>query len=186
MKVLVAYVSGYGATAEVAKEIAQVLARDHQVEVKSAAAVKSLAPYEAVVLGSSMRTGRWLGGLPRFLGRFHRELTEKSLALFAVCLTARTLEGSRRVLSESLPRLLARHPQISPVATAAFGGVLDFERYNLALRMLMRRMAAEDGLPTSGLVDLRNWQAIREWAAALAAQLSDAGTKAVAPDPPVG
>lgn len=175
MKVLVTYASGFGATAEVAREIAQVLSQSHQVDLVPAGEVRSLEPYEAVVVGSSMRAGRWLGGLTRFLGRFHRELARRPLAFFAVCLTARTLEGSKRVLAENLPALLKRYPELHPIATVAFGGVIDFDRYNLAVRTIMRAAARQEGLPTSGFQDFRDWEAIRAWAAELGAKLS-AGT----------
>jgi menaquinone-dependent protoporphyrinogen oxidase len=173
MKILVAHASGFGATTEVAKEIAKILGEAHQVELLPVARVRSLEGYDAVVVGSSLRAGRWLGGLTRFVARFHRELPEKPLALFAVALTARTLEGSRRVLAESLPRLLGRYPQIRPVTTQAFGGVIDYERYNLAVRAIMRKAARDEGLPTSGFVDFRDWEAIRTWARDLSAQFSE-------------
>ncbi|NLO73695.1 MAG: hypothetical protein GX100_06235 [candidate division WS1 bacterium] len=171
MRVLIAYASGFGATAEVAKEIGKVLAESHTVEVQPMAKVQSLAPFDAVLLGSSIRAGRWLGGLPRFLQRFRRELETTPFAIFAVALTARTLEGSRRLLAESLPQLLQRFPELEPFASQAFGGVLDYDRYNLAVRMVMRRVAQSEGLPTSGLQDFRDWQAIRAWAQELSQQL---------------
>jgi menaquinone-dependent protoporphyrinogen IX oxidase len=93
------------------------------------------------------------------------------VAIFAVALTARTLDGSRRVLAESLPPLLARYPDLHPVSTQAFGGVLDYDRYNLAVRVLMRKAAEREGWPTSGFQDFRDWQAIRAWALQLSADL---------------
>jgi len=122
VRVLVAYASGFGATAEIAKEIAKILAETHAVELHALSSVRSLAPYDAVVLGSSLRSGRWLGGMTRFLVRFRRDLSTRAVAIFAVSLTARSLEGSRRVLAESLPPLLARYPSLQPFATQAFGG----------------------------------------------------------------
>ena len=172
MRVLVAHASGYGATQEVAKEIAGVLAHEHQVDLHPLGQVKSLEAYDAVVIGSSFRAGRWLGAMNRFLGRFQAELSRKLVVIFTVCLTARTQEGSRRVVGEFMPKLLARFPEVKPLTTEAFGGVLDFQRYSPVLRAMMRRVATQEGLPTAGLQDFRDWQAIRQWAQDLSRQLT--------------
>ena len=173
MKILVAYVSGFGATAEVAKEIADILGRRHMVDLRTLSAVRSLESYDAVVLGSSLRAGRWLGAMNQFLHRFADELATKPVAIFTVALTARTLDGSRRVLAENLPRLLERYPRLKPMATEAFGGVVDYERYNVLLRGIMRKVALEEGLPTSGVQDFRDWEAIRRWAAEVGEKLAE-------------
>ncbi len=175
MKILVAYVSGFGATAEVAKEIADILGRQHTVDLRTLSAVRSLEPYDAVVIGSSLRAGRWLGAMNRFLKRFAEDLASRPVAIFTVALTARTMEGSRRVLAENLPRLLERYPNLEPIATEAFGGVVDYDKYNVLVRGIMHKVAKEEGLPTSGVQDFRDWEAIRHWATELAEKLA-AGT----------
>jgi menaquinone-dependent protoporphyrinogen oxidase len=156
----------------VAKEIAKVLAECHAVEVHPLGVVRRLDTYDAVVIGSSLRAGRWLGGMTRFLQRFHEDMADKPVALFAIALTARTLEGSRRVLAESLPPLLARYPELKPFSVQAFGGVLDYNRYSLAVRAIMRAAARREGWPTSGFQDYRDWQAIRGWARELATRIT--------------
>ncbi|HEY3397293.1 MAG TPA: flavodoxin domain-containing protein [Armatimonadota bacterium] len=172
MRILVAYVSGFGATEEVAKEIASILAHHHVVDLRPLNNVRSLDAYEAVVVGSSLRADKWLGGMFKFLSRFRTELAARPLAIFTIALTARTLDGSRRVVNESLPKLMARFPELHPVATEAFGGVLNFDKYNPVIRTIMRRVAQQEGLPTSGLSDFRDWEAIRHWAAQLGEELA--------------
>jgi menaquinone-dependent protoporphyrinogen oxidase len=171
LRILIGYASGFGATAEVAEEIGRVLEKKHQVAVHPLREVRSLEGYEAVVLGTSLRANRWLGGVSRFLSRFRADLANRPVALFCVCLTARTLEGGRRIVGESLPRLLARYPEVRPIAVEAFGGVLHFDKYNPLIRTIMRRAAAQEGLPTSGFVDYRDWETIRRWAAELGEKL---------------
>ena len=116
MKVLVAYVSGFGTTAGVAKEIADVLGRQHMVDLQTLSSVHSLDRYDAVVIGSSLRAGRWLGAMNKFLTRFREPLSRKPVAIFTVALTAHSQAGGRKVLAENLPRLLARYPEIKPMA----------------------------------------------------------------------
>jgi len=50
---------------------------------------------------------------------------------------------------------------------------LDYDRYNFAVRMLMRRVAEREGWPTSGFQDYRDWQAIRAWARQISEQLQE-------------
>lgn len=173
MRILVTYATGFGATAEVAREIADVLGRRHTVDLKPMVQVHSLEPYGAVVVGSSLRAGRWLGPMYRFFGRFKQDLGQKPFAIFAVALSARTLEGGRRVLRESLPGLLKRYPGLEPLATEAFGGVLDYDKYNPLIRAIMRKNALQEGLPTAGFQDFRDWESIRRWAAELGDRLAE-------------
>ncbi len=59
-KVLVAYATQYGATAEIAQCIAQVLQQSGlQAEVLTAERVLDVAPYQTVVLGSAVYAGMW-------------------------------------------------------------------------------------------------------------------------------
>ena len=58
-QILVAYATKYGATKEIAEKIGQVLRQAGlRVEVLPAAQVDTLAPYQAVVLGSAVYAGR--------------------------------------------------------------------------------------------------------------------------------
>ena len=59
-KVLVAYATKYGATAEIAEKIGQVLRETGMaVDVEPADRVGDLSSYRAVVLGSGVYVGRW-------------------------------------------------------------------------------------------------------------------------------
>ena len=63
MKVLVAYGTKHGATAEIAEKIGQVLRQAGlPTEVLPADGVGDLTPYKAVVLGSALYIGRWRKG----------------------------------------------------------------------------------------------------------------------------
>jgi menaquinone-dependent protoporphyrinogen oxidase len=59
--VLVAYASKYGATAEIAQKIGDVLREAGlPVSVLSAENVRDVSSYDAVVLGSTVYAGNWL------------------------------------------------------------------------------------------------------------------------------
>jgi len=59
-KVLVAYGSKYGSTAEIAEKIGHVIADEgFQVDVLSADKVKNVTDYQGVVIGSAAYIGNW-------------------------------------------------------------------------------------------------------------------------------
>lgn len=83
-KVLVAYASKYGATADIAKAVGDALAVDgFEVDVRPAAQVSKLEGYDAVVVGSGVYVGRWHEDGTAFLRRFHRELAARPTWLFS-------------------------------------------------------------------------------------------------------
>lgn len=154
-KVLVAYATKHGSTAEVAEAVAATLAEEGlDVDVERAAAVESVAPYELVVLGGSIYMGRWHEDAKSFLKRHADALSGRRLALFAMgprTLAEADVLASRQQLESSLKRF----PQLEPVAVAIFGGVVDPEK----LHFPFSRMPASDA---------RDWDAIRRWTEELA------------------
>jgi menaquinone-dependent protoporphyrinogen oxidase len=166
-EILVAYASRHGSTQEVAEAVADVL-REHdlQVQVRPAGKVRDLERFDAVVLGGALYTGRLHADARRFLERFRHELGGGTpIAVFAMgpkTPDPADVEGSR----EQLDRALARRPEIHPVSTAIFGGVIDPARLHFPF----------SHLPAS---DARDWGRIRAWAVDLARVLT--APSAVAP-----
>ena len=69
-RVLVAFGTKHGATAEIAQVIADTLrAAGLQADVQRARRVRSLQPYRAVVLGSAVYRGHWRRDAVRLLRR---------------------------------------------------------------------------------------------------------------------
>src|SRR6478752_1074216 len=83
--VLVTYVTRYGSTAEIAKEIATVLDENGlDVDLKPLREVKLIDPYRAIVVGMPL----YLGHLPQeahhFLSHFRDALVHHLTMIFAV------------------------------------------------------------------------------------------------------
>ena len=154
--VLVAYATKRGSTREVAEKVAEVLREEGcEAFLRSADEVRSLGEYDAVVVGAGLYMGKLHRDARRLLARKHAELAELPVAVFAMGPT--TLEpddvaGSRAQLDAGL----AKVPDVVPVATAIFGGVLDPDTFPFPLNRL----------PAS---DARDWDAIRAWAREVAA-----------------
>jgi menaquinone-dependent protoporphyrinogen oxidase len=151
MALLVAYGSKHGSTREVAEAIAKKL-RDagREVEVRCAAEVGDLAPYDGVVLGGSLYFGRWNQDAVRFLARHERELSKLPVAVFALgpkTSAAKDLAESRAQLDKALKKA----PDVEPRSVAVFGGVLDPTK----LRFPLNHMPASDA---------RDLDAIDAWA----------------------
>jgi menaquinone-dependent protoporphyrinogen oxidase len=82
--VLVAYGSTFGGTAEIGAVIGEGLeARDFDVDVLSAGLVDDVGVYDAVILGGSVRDGRWHRASRRFARRFAGDLTMRPVWLFS-------------------------------------------------------------------------------------------------------
>ncbi len=88
-KILVAYASRYGSTAEVAQAIgAQLSQRGATVDVCSVADVRDLASYDAVVVGSAIRMGQWLGAATKFVEANQAALRQVPVAFFTLHILA--------------------------------------------------------------------------------------------------
>jgi menaquinone-dependent protoporphyrinogen oxidase len=156
MRILVAYATKHGSTEEVAQAIADRL-RTHgfDVDCEPAANVEDLEAYDAAVVGGALYMGRWHADARAFLRRCSATRTGKPVAVFAMgpqTTGAADVESSRKQLERALERI----PNVEPVATAIFGGVVDPTK----LRFPFSRMPP---------VDARDWGAIEAWADALPA-----------------
>lgn len=87
-KILVAYASQAGSTAEVAEAIGQTLAESGaQVEVHRMKDVPDLTPYRAVVAGSAIHGAKWLPEAMQFMQKHRAALAHKPFVAFLVCIT---------------------------------------------------------------------------------------------------
>jgi menaquinone-dependent protoporphyrinogen oxidase len=152
--ILVAYASRYGTTREVAEAIAATL-REHElkVDVQPAGEVDDLGPYGAVVLGGGIYIGRWHRDARGFVRHFEDRLHDLEVAVFAlgpVTEKPEDMAGSTKQLERNLVNL-----PVEPVAVRVFGGAFD---------------PASVGFPFNRMpaADVRDWDAIRSWAVALA------------------
>ncbi|MBN1863134.1 MAG: hypothetical protein JW790_05770 [Dehalococcoidales bacterium] len=181
-KVLIVYGTRFGATASTSEEIASVL-RGEGCDVRVVDAkeekVRDISEYSLIVVGSGMMIARWTKEPEKFLKKFHKELSQKKVALFvssgAGALSEpeekeNTLETTR---TKYLEEKAAKY-NLQPVAMGLFGGIWDFNHLPWWAKKF-----AEMGRPQieaagyketePGVYDTRDWDAIRSWAKELAA-----------------
>jgi menaquinone-dependent protoporphyrinogen oxidase len=158
IKILVAYASKYGSTAEIAQAIGETLrGLDFEVDVQQADQVSSLLPYGAVVLGSAVYAGMWRKDAVAFLEENQDALASKPVWLFS---SGPTGEGDPVELLDgwTLPdaqREIA--DRISPQDIAVFHGHIDPDKLNFGERLIIKAVKGQAG-------DFRDWDAIRAWA----------------------
>ena len=165
MTLLVAYGSKRGSTQEVAEAVAERAARrGREVDLRRAADVDDLTPYDGVVLGGSLYFGRWHEDassvpveVPRgAVGRSRGGLRARAPRLRE----SKDLADSRAQLDKAL----RKSPGGRAAPVAVFGGVIDPSK----LRFPLNRMPASDA---------RDWDAIDAWADELPASHERRGTQ---------
>ncbi len=162
-RVLVAYGTKYGSTAEIAEAIGKALsAAGLEVDVKRARDVRSLDSYRAVVLGSAVYAGRWRGDAMRLLRR--RELRGREVWLFSSGPVGKDTGDpaalDRFTKPKRVQKLAASVGLREPVV---FGGRVDVDA-----GFIRKKMARN--IPPE-LRDRRDWNEIEAWARSIAAAL---------------
>jgi hypothetical protein len=193
-KVLVAFYTQSGSTAEVAEAVRAVLAEGGlEVEARRVQEITDLGPYAAAVVGGPMILG-WHRQAVRFLRRHRDALSRIPTALFFTAMqVTRAGDEDRHGLPILLDPRVVKEPAhagrlgfkerfttvghylrpvrrllatIRPVGAAFFAGKLDFRTLKLAqMLFVLLVIAARPG-------DLRNWELIRSWAAELQPRLA--------------
>lgn len=134
-RVLVAYASKNGSTAEVAEWIAARLReRGLEVEVRAARATLDCSYYTAVVLGSGLYEERWLRDAVHFVRRHRRELLTVPVWLFS----SGPLDGSAGLRDIPPAARVARLAErVDSTEHVTFGGRLAEGASGLAARQLL-------------------------------------------------
>ena len=164
MKILVAYATKAGSTAEVAAEIGRVVESKGgcKVDVRPVGKSKEVDGYDAVIIGSAIRAGKWLPEATKFVEKQRDALSQVPVAFFTVCLTlSEDTEENRREVAAYLDPV---REVLQPVDVGLFAGVMDYSKLSFLLRLMMKKMKSPEG-------DFRDWEAIRAWAGQVRARL---------------
>lgn len=175
MNALVVYGTRAGTTQAIAAEIGKTLTEQGwEVTVRNAKDLKGIdvKAFDLYVVGSSIYATMWSGKVKGFLKKNQQVLATKKVALFTSGLAGGD-PAQTDYAQKCIEGVAAKFPAIKPVAKACFGGVIDFNSPNLFARLMANAMKADfqkKGVDTSKPVDSRDWAAIRQWAAEVAAK----------------
>ncbi len=174
MHVLVAYASRHGATQGIAERIADTLrVAGVDAEARPAASMKSLAGYDAFVIGSAAYMFHWMKEASGLVRRNRSALAEKPVWLFSSgpLGTEPLNEKGQDQKVAAVPKEIA---ELSDAVHArdhhVFFGAYDKDRkpVGFAERAMSLMPAARDALPSG---DFRDWPEIEGWATGIAREL---------------
>ena len=162
LKVLVAYASKYGATAEIAGKIGETLkAEGLRVDVLPIKEARNLTDYKDLVIGSAMYLGMWRREAVNFLKKNEKLLSERRVWIFS---TGPSGKGDPVQLLKGVVVPFGVKPvidRIKPRETVVFHGNLDEKKMNLWEKWMVKTAKGEFG-------DFRDWEAITKWAKEIA------------------
>jgi menaquinone-dependent protoporphyrinogen oxidase len=162
-KILVAYASKAGATAEIAEAIAEEIRKaDFDVDISEVSEVKSVDDYRAVVVGSAVYFDRWRKEAVQFLRRFKRALSSRPVWLFQDGPLEREFDESMRPLPR---RVMFLADRLGMMGSVTFGGRLEEGQGGPVAHSIAKTYAG----------DYRDFDVIRRWAAKVAQTLTGHG-----------
>lgn len=157
-KILVAYGSKRGSTAEIAEKIGEALRQKGlQVDVLDAGTVNDLTPYSKIILGSSVYIGLWHKNAVRFLKK-NIEILEKLPVWLFICGPTGSGNPIEQMDGWFYPKSLQPViERIHPRAITCFSGKLVLKTLNPFEKWIINKVKAPEG-------DFRDWQAVASWA----------------------
>lgn len=188
-KILIAYASNAGSTAEIASKLAEAM-RPHglDVDVRAISEIDTLSGYHGVIVGAPMILG-WHRDAVRFLKLHQDYLSQIPVAYFITSLEltltnphdvngvplfldprhghvpknpAKLTRIEKRTTELSyLKPMLDGVPKVRPLSVAFFGGALDYDKLSLLPKLFVKYIIG------SKPGDYRNWAAIRTWGSIL-------------------
>ncbi len=162
MNILIAVTSKHGSTREIADAISDELRQaGHNVEVRDAQSAPLVDIYDAVIAGSAIYMGHWMGEAKAFVERNRGHFSGKPVWLFSSGPLGEDHPedmGVPETLDDLLEQTGARDHQV-------FVGRLDKSELGFGERMISKVVKAPEG-------DFRDWDAIRAWAREIAQQLA--------------
>ncbi|QGU04236.1 flavodoxin domain-containing protein [Corynebacterium comes] len=167
MRVLIAYSSWNGSTAEIARRIGAVLTRDGiTVDVTPVREARDPAHYDAVVMGSAVHNQAWSPEAAEFVHRHATALSQHPVWLFSVGMTGGLPRFLRRAARSAQGRRIvdALSSDITPREHRVFSGVCRPEHLPRMSRVFLRLVGGHFG-------DYRDWSAIEDWARHIALEL---------------
>ncbi|MEV7805635.1 flavodoxin domain-containing protein [Microbispora sp. NPDC088329] len=159
-RLLVAYGSRRGSTAEIAGWIGEALrGRGIEVEVADAGSVRDVTPYDAVVLGGALYAGHWHKDARRFARRHARALSGRPVWLFSSGPLDRSAEEAD---IPPVPQVARASAALHAVDHRTFGGRLAHDATGFIASAIAKRSGG----------DYRDPDRMRAWARRVAEDLT--------------
>ncbi len=154
-KILVVYSTKAGSTEETAIYIGKELEKlGAHADVITAAEVKSISGYKAVIVGGPIYMGQWHKESTAFVEKFQTDLKNVNTAYFFLCLSVK--ENTPEKQSEVSGYLAKQRSLVEPAAEGRFPGKLDSSRLSFFHKMIIKMIGSKEG-------DFRDWALVSKW-----------------------
>lgn len=174
MKAAVFYATREGHTRKVADRIAEDLRRHGiDTDVMNVRDIEQVSwgLYSAACVAASVHLGKHEPEMVAFVKRYRTQLSRLGAAFVSVTLSEagaedpNRLEADRRRAADDVKRMIdlfLKDTGWRPERTLPVAGSLAYTKYNIFVRLLMKRIARKEGAPTDTSRDheLTNWPAL--------------------------
>ena len=163
-RILIVYSTTDGHTREICNRLRSIIERqEHQVTLVSVAEVADadLEPCDKIVVGASIRYGRHSPLVVEFIERNAEVLNRKASAFFSVSVVARK-PAKNQPHTNPYVRKLLRKIAWRPREVGVFAGKIDYPRYGVLDRMIIRGIMWLTGGPTDpkAVVEFTDWEKV--------------------------
>ncbi len=177
-KVLVAYDTIHGSTAEVAEYIGYGLCdQGFKVDVQLAYNAVNISTYDAVILGSPVYQFSWMEGIKSFIRKNKSALSLMPTAYFmlGVSMATDTPENRESAKELFIDPVLDEFPEVVLLTLGFFGGAYNFSEneYNTLEWIVLKIIGFILG-GTQEEGDWRNWDTIDTWTEEIVSELESA------------
>ncbi|MHA2395049.1 MAG: flavodoxin domain-containing protein [Promethearchaeota archaeon] len=173
MKALIVYSTVYGGTVGIVEKIKEeflLAGYETQIFNSTDKTIPDVADFDYVIVGSSILAGRWNKKALQFIEKNKDVLAGKNVAYFVSCGDAFDPSKRKEAYENYLVKVDNKYPSIKPISMGLFGGVYNPEKYNFALKLLMKQKSKylkNVGADLNKPYDMRDWNTIAKWAQGL-------------------
>jgi menaquinone-dependent protoporphyrinogen oxidase len=182
LKILIAYASAHGSTAEIAQFIADALQHSQPHAALTLAEVSTLSQlnpesYDVFVLGTPIHGGAVLPEMLGFIRHNRSLLASRPLFFWMSCIRILEPNGLEHVLTHYVPTDFQQN--IHPVDITAFAGKLTLMNVDSDDRWVLSAQYDGDKHPEGFNGDYRDWDTIGNWVTDLSLWLTQRSQAAV-------
>jgi menaquinone-dependent protoporphyrinogen oxidase len=167
-RILLAYSTVDGQTLKICQRLQELLVpMGHTSELVEIGGTASFDPaaFDRIVIGASIRYGNYRPEVYRFIEAHRDALKSKPSAFFSVNVVARK-PGRNTPESNPYTRTLKRNTSWVPKTMAVFAGKIDYQRYGLFDRQMIRLIMWLTKGPTDPMacVEFTDWSDVERFA----------------------
>jgi menaquinone-dependent protoporphyrinogen oxidase len=168
-EILIAFASRHGHTGAIARRIASTLrAAGHRVSVFDDLAAADPCPraFDLVIAGASIHSGAYEHEMVAWARRHAITLNRVPSAFFSVCLTVADDTDESRAAAHDYLDEFEELTGWTPRIRTTFAGALQYRRYDVLTRLMMRVLMKRAGHPTDTRrdYDYTDWDAVDAFA----------------------